>query len=279
LTHPLTDIDRIDVPPAVYLAEIGAVSARFDERTQDSGNSSYGVAIEGERYFVKTAGPPDDTRWYLDHSQRVALLRNAVELARSCDHGALPRLHNVIETPHGPALVYEWLAGDLVGVPAAQRDDPACSFQRFRALPVEAVVDALDAVYDLHRELAALGWVAGDLYDRALIYDFDRGVMRVIDLDSYHRGPRKNEMGRMFGSTRFMAPEEFELGALIDQQTTVFTLGRTAAVLLSNGTLDRAPFRGSDAQHAVVARACTEARGGRHASVGEFVDAWEAAGA
>ncbi len=33
-------------------------------------------------------------------------------------------------------------------------------------------------------------------------------------------------MGRMFGSTRFMASEEFELGALIDEQTNVFVMGR-----------------------------------------------------
>jgi hypothetical protein len=31
-------------------------------------------------------------------------------------------------------------------------------------------------------------------------------------------------MGRMFGSTRFMAPEELELGALINEQTNVFAM-------------------------------------------------------
>ena len=43
----------------------------------------------------------------------------------------------------------------------------------------------------------------------------------------------------MFGSSRFMAPEEFERGALIDERTNVFTMGRTAAVLLADGTLHR----------------------------------------
>ena len=40
--------------------------------------------------------------------------------------------------------------------------------------------------------------------------DFEARRLHLIDLDSYHRGPTVNEMGRMFGSTRFMAPEEFE---------------------------------------------------------------------
>jgi serine/threonine-protein kinase len=273
----LLDVARIDVSPDVYLDEIGEVVARFDQRTQDSGNRSYGVVVEGERHFVKTAGAPDDKRWHLDHAGRTALLHNAIELARSCSHPALPSLRNVFDSPHGPALVYEWAEGELIRVRAARRDDPESSFQRFRRLPSDEILAALDTVYDLHRELAARGWIAGDFYDGTLIYDFDRRVMHVVDLDSYHRGPLTNEVGRMFGSTRFMAPEEFQLGAPIDERTTVFTLGRTAAVLLADGTLDRGPFRSSDALHAIVARACRDARDGRYASVAAFVEAWRAA--
>jgi hypothetical protein len=32
---------------------------------------------------------------------------------------------------------------------------------------------ALDALYDLHARLDAAGWVEGDFYDGALLYDFD----------------------------------------------------------------------------------------------------------
>jgi serine/threonine-protein kinase len=54
----------------------------------------------------------------------------------------------------------------------------------------------------------------------------------VIDLDTYRRGPYRNTMGRMFGSTRFMAPEELTLGAPIDSRTTAYVMARTALVLL-----------------------------------------------
>jgi hypothetical protein len=50
-----------------------------------------------------------------------------------------------------------------------------------------------------------------DFYDGCLLYDFTSQELRVIDLDMYSRGPFTNTMGRIFGSTRFMAPEEFEL--------------------------------------------------------------------
>jgi len=44
-----------------------------------------------------------------------------------------------------------------------------------------------------------------------------------------------------------MAPEEFELGALIDERTNVFVMGRTALVFLSDGTLNAEAFRGTRA--------------------------------
>jgi serine/threonine-protein kinase len=75
-----------------------------------------------------------------------------------------------------------------------------------------------------------------------------------------------------------MSPEEFQLGATIDERTTVFNLGRTAAVFLSDGTLERAPFRGVDAQHAVVVAACSPEPRDRYPSVAAFVSDWTAAG-
>jgi hypothetical protein len=58
------------------------------------------------------------------------------------------------------------------------------------------------------------------------------------------------DMGRLFGSTRFMAPEEFELGVMIDQSTTVFTLGRCRRLLRRVGWRDHA-FLARDARESV----------------------------
>ena len=68
--------------------------------------------------------------------------------------------------------------------------------------------------------------MAVDFYDGAMIYDFTTKALRLIDLDNYRDQSFTNKMGRMFGLTRFMAPEEFELGAIIDEVTNVFTMGR-----------------------------------------------------
>jgi len=271
------DCEFINEQPEQYLRSVGTVFAEFGALTQDSGNVSYGVQIGAERYFVKTAGRPDDPRRFLNHAGRVALLRNAVRLSESCHHPTLPRLYRVIESPSGPLLVYQWLDGELIGTPRARRDDPECAFQRFRRLPAATIQGRLDAVFDLHHELASAGWIAVDFYDCSLIYDFKSGRLGIIDLDMYREGPFRNEMGRMFGSTRFMAPEEFELGALIDERTNVFVMGRTALVFLSDGTLDADAFRGTRALFEVVARACEPERSSRYDSMAAFYSAWRAA--
>lgn len=277
MVHPLLDVDRIDQEPDHYLNNVGDVFAVFDEEIQDSGNISYGIRTEGERYFVKTAGYPDNPVPYLSHAERVSMLRNAVHLRRGCNYHTLPALHRVVESPTGPLLVYEWVNGELVRTDAASREHPGSTFQRFRGLPSEEILSVLDQVYELHYQLAQTGWIAVDFYDGCMIYDFSQQEFHVIDLDLYRDTPFVNEMGRMFGSIRFMAPEEFELGARIDERTNVFTMGRTAAVFLSDGTLDREPFRGSDAQYEIIRRACLDDRSERFDSMGEFYRAWRGA--
>ncbi|OGG56421.1 MAG: hypothetical protein A3F84_28350 [Candidatus Handelsmanbacteria bacterium RIFCSPLOWO2_12_FULL_64_10] len=274
MSHPLLDTRRIEETPGAYVKAAGEVFAVFGEPIQDSGNISYGVRIGDERFFIKTAGRPDDLRPFLPYPDRVALLRNAARLSDTCDPPALPRLYNVIESPHGPLLVYEWVDGGLLHVRRENRDDPRSPHQRFRSLPPDEILQALDAIFEVHHQLAKLGWIAVDFYDGSLIYDFERREVHLVDLDNYHEGPFTNEMGRMFGSTRFMAPEEFQLGASIDERTNVFTMGRTVAVFLSDSTLEREPFRGTDALYEVMRRACWENRKWRFESMAAFHAAW-----
>ena len=102
MEHPLLDVDRIDQEPDRYLHNVGDVFAVFDEEIQDSGNISYGIRTEEERYFVKTAGYPDNPAPYLSHAERVSMLRNAVHLRRGCNYHTLPTLHQVVESPPVP---------------------------------------------------------------------------------------------------------------------------------------------------------------------------------
>lgn len=266
--------EQTELAPAAYLSQVGAVFATFDARTQDSGNVSYGVEIEGRRWFVKTAGDPADPTPFLPHSGRVALLENARCLALSAAHPSLVALQGVTQSAWGPMLVYDWPPGELVRAPAARRADPESAFQRFRRLPLDELAAAIDTILDVHLKLCDAGWVACDFYDGSIIYDFAGRGTWLIDLDHYHLGPFTNEMGRLFGSTRFMAPEEFERGALIDERTTVFTLGRTMSVLLGDGSLGRPTFRGTETQYRTMMTACSPDPSARFQNVAELALAW-----
>jgi serine/threonine-protein kinase len=263
LTARHTDLD-----PHAFVAQHADVFAVFDASTQDSGNVSYGTRFGKERLFIKTAGPPGDRAVFLTHDARVSLLRNAVRLARSVSDPALPALRNVVESAEGPLLVYEWVDGELVGTSASRRSDPASAFARFRSLDAHERTAALDAVFRLHAKLAEHGWVACDFYDGSLMYDFAGRRIHVVDLDLYRDSPFTNAMGRMFGSDRFMAPEEYELGARIDERTMVFTMGRTVEQFLALGT---------PAITGLIARACEDDPRRRFQTLAEFYAAWAAA--
>lgn len=250
---------EIALQPLPYLGSLGTIFARFGADTQGSGNISYGVRTDDARYFVKTAGDPVDTDPCLDFDRHVALLRNAVELAESVAHPALPILHTVIESPGGPLLVYEWRKGELLSIRCA-------AHERFRALPGAEILTALHTLYALHADLDAAGWVEGDFFDAAMLYEFPTRRLTVFDLDTYRRGPHHNDMGRMFGADRFMAPEQHSLGAPIDTRTTAYVMARAALVLMPDPP---APL------YAVLQEATTT----RFPSYPAFYQAWLAASA
>ena len=258
--------------PHDFLCSAGHVFVIFDERTQDSGNISYGIDEAGHRYFVKTAGLPTAARPFLTFDARVELLRNAARLHRRVRHPVLVPLRNIIESRDGPMLVFDWVPGELLGAPRESRSDPSTAHVRFRQLPVERILAALDDVIELHRVLASAGYLAVDFYDGCLLYDFETSQIHAIDLDNYHAGRFVNGMGRMFGSTRFMAPEEFELGAEINERTTVHTLGRCVIELLTDPL--SGSFRGPATLSALAAMACSRSPRNRHRSVAEFAAAW-----
>jgi serine/threonine-protein kinase len=266
----LTEVRAIDLDLEAYLNAAGEIFRAF--RNHDSGCVSYGVRAHARLWFVK----------HSDEPRGIASLRRAAHLYTTVRHPALPRLHNAFETPAGLALVLDWLPGevlygDTVARGRAAREDPAGPHSRFRALPVRQILVALDTIYAVHLALAAHGFVAVDFYDGCILYDFEEARTSLCDLDEYRPGPFTLEADHLPGSRRFMAPEEWQRGARIDQVTNVYTLGRTAIELLGGGTLAAGSWKGTDAMRAIVTRATAVDRSHRFQSVREFVEAWRSA--
>lgn len=180
--------------------------------------------------------------------------------------------------PDGPALVFEFLPGELLydytkWTSHARQHDPASPHVRFRALETAEILTAYEAVLDAHVAIERAGWIAVDLYDGCLLYDFKARSMRLIDLDEYQPGPFALEADRLPGSRRFMAPEEFERGAWIDGRTNVFALGQMARILLTQ--VEGVWAHGEEAR-AVLERATRAEPGARFESVSAFAQAWRA---
>jgi hypothetical protein len=155
-----------------------------------------------------------------------------------------------------------------------RRSAARLAYARFRSQPVRLVLDALAAIFDAHLQVVHNGFVSVDLYDGGFIYDFEQRIMRLCDLDEYRPGPFVVETDRLPGSGRFMAPEDWQRGATIDERTTVFHLGRCAQVLLASVD-EPQTWRASTKLAAVAERATAPHPVERFSSVSDFVDHWQ----
>jgi serine/threonine-protein kinase len=189
---------------------------------------------------------------------------------------------DVAEIDGAPVLLYPWVDGETLYHATAERSGPSVRsgpdspHQRFRRLPVDQIVFAVDAVFAAHVEVARTGFVAVDLYDGCLHYDFARRRMRLIDLDEYRPVPVRVPAVPLPGSTRFRSPEELTPDATLDQRSTVYSLGRVAQILLDAGD-DEGRWRASPELRAVARRATQAEPADRYACVAELAGVWRAA--
>lgn len=236
------------------------VFAVFDR--QDSGCVAHGVDSHGHRLFVKNA---------LTAEGRSSL-RRAIAFHRSVRHRAIATPIELSDSADGPQLVYPWLEGTVLCHATVDGPDRS-GLARFQQLAVPEVTSALATILDAHLAVAAAGFVAVDLYDGCFLYDFDARVMHLIDFDEYRPGPFRLEADRLPGSRRYMAPEEFQRGSVIDERTTVFNLGRTLANLLDGPD----GWRGSGAQLAVIESATMTNPRDRIPTVAALTRSWQEA--
>ncbi len=273
---------RIDEVPFVlrrphdfnWLAPFGQVFRVWDR--QDSGNLAFGLTIEDQKVFIKYAGA--FTAEYDGHPvDAVRRLREAAGVYEVLRHPALVRVLDHFETADGYAVLYEWAEGKLLR-PGAEAGAADAVISRFRRLPIEERIEAMDTILDFHAYVEALNYVAIDFYDGSLIYDFETKRLTICDIDFYRPKPYTNDMGRMWGSSRFMSPEEHEFGATIDSRTNVYAMGAMAFHLLGGErNRSRDLWEAGDERYEIALRAVSPERAQRWESVDAMLEAWLAA--
>ena len=263
--HPLLDVTEVDTDIETYLNYIAETTYPFPEH--DSRCQSFQAVVDDQRWFVK----------HSNISQSITWLKQAVRFHAAVQHEALPQLHNAFTTTDGFGLVYDWVNGEGLRPERELNLGEIHPRDRFCALPASEIIDALNVIFDVHVLIEKRGFIAEDFYDGCIIYDFEKKRVHLYDFDHYHPGPFINDRGRLYGSSRFMAPEEFQKGERIDERTNVFMLGRTAFVLLANNSNARDDWKGNDALWHVAKKATNVDKQSRYPSVQEFVSAWHTA--
>lgn len=249
-----------------FIHQYGRVFRVFDD--QDSGNICFGTEQDGERFFIKFAGALTK-RYGKDPAEAVERLKASVPIYCDLKHENLIELVEAKEAGGGFMMVFRWAKGDCMG-----RMYPE-AHARFMALPVGTRLMVFSDVLRFLEHTAAQGYVAIDFYDGSILYDFEGGKTTICDIDFFRKQPCVNDMGRMWGSSLFQSPEEYELGAILDEVTNVYTIGATAFALFGGYQRTRERWELDDRHFAAAARAVSGKRGDRQASIAEFRREWK----
>ena len=248
-----------------FLSEYGRVFKVFDD--QDSGNICFGTEKDGQRYFIKFAGAPTE-QYNGDPADAIVRLKATLPVYSDLKHKNLIELVEAKDIGGGFAMVFKWADGDCMG-----RMYPA-QHKKFMALPAQDKLNVFADILDFFEYIASQNYVAIDFYDGSIMYDFECGKTTICDIDFFRKQPCINDMGRMWGSSLFQSPEEYQLGAVIDEITNVYTIGATAFALFGEYNRTRDKWQLSDELFEVAAKAVSDDRTKRQQSIRQFIDEW-----
>jgi len=251
-----------------FLQEYGRVFKIYDG--QDSGSICFCMTCDktGKRHFIKFAGAPTVLA-NVSPEEAIARMRGTIKVYQDLAHPNLTQLLDSFDVAGGIAMVFEWHDAEYLG-----KQYPA-SREKFLQLGKAERLGVFDDIIQFHLHVAACGYVAIDFYDGSIMYDFKRGKTIICDIELYAKSPQTNTMGRMCGSSTYMSPEEFTLGATIDEVTNVYTMGAAAFVLFGGGK-DREfdKWRLSRELFEVATSAVSAERGNRQQTIAAFAEEW-----
>ena len=224
-----------------------------------------------KKYFIKFAGAPT-ARACVSAGEAVANLKCTEPVYHDLAHPNLIRLIASEEIGDGFAMIFEWSDAECMH-PMYPR-----SRQKFLQMTLETRYQVFEEILEFHIHAAKKGYVAIDFYDGSIMYDFGRHKTILCDVDFYSKTPYINQRGRLWGSSRFMSPEEYQLGAVIDEVTNVYTMGATAFALFGNDR-DKCieEWKVSKELFNVAQKAVSKERDKRQQTIEQLLEEWREA--
>ena len=251
-----------------FLRKYGRVFKVFDD--QDSGNICFGIQGNKDRYFIKFAGAPT-ARGCVSPETAITNLKATVPIYFNLKHPRLIELLDAEEIGGGFSMIFRWTDGECMG-----RQYPE-AHAHFMSLPIDDKMKVFSDICAFLTHVADMGYTAIDFYDGSILYDPAARQTLICDIDFFRKQPCINDMGRMWGSSRFQAPEEYELGAALDEITNVYTLGATAFALFAQDRREEAFWPLSKQLYRVACTAVSQNRTERQQSIRAFMQEWKEA--
>lgn len=262
-----------------------------------SGCVCLGMQGQGERYFVKIAGV-GTLEAEVSPEESVLALKSAMPLYKKLRHPHLIRLleHYPVEELY--VAVFDWAEGECLYDHwnfEKYAADPSLKSPRvrFKELPKLQKLKAAEVLFSFLKKVAAKGYVAVDFYDGSILYDFLADTVMLCDIDFFRKQPAVNDRGEGYwGTKRLKAPEEYALGAEIEECTNVYTLGALLFDLFGSYTKEEIAKRYrynaffpctlddwslNRASYMVLRKATAFEKQERYQSVAQFHEAWVAA--
>ncbi len=168
-------------------------------------------------------------------------------------------------------MIFEWKDGECMGRMYEE------SHQNIMQLPVEEKLHIFSDIIEFLLDITYEGYIAVDFYDGSIMYDRKEKITTICDIDFFRKSPGVNDMGQMWGSRRFMSPEEYKLGAVLDEITNVFTLGKMGFSLFTDSNQDIGKWPLSVSKYNVLMKAVREERNMRYTGIAEFAAEWNEA--
>ncbi|MCR4918006.1 MAG: hypothetical protein K5912_03635 [Alphaproteobacteria bacterium] len=219
-----------------WLNNYGTVFSVIDET--GSGCISFGVQKNSKKYFFKIAGAKT-VNAEISEEESIKLLKEAAVKYKDIKHENLIKLVDAFEYKEFYVVIYEYAEGECLfdhwNFDRYEKTKEIPPLMKFKSLPIEKRLKVADKLFSFFESFIDAGYVAVDFYDSSIIYNFENDDVTFCDIDLFRKMPTVNDLGKdYFGTKRLKAPEENELGASIDEQTSLFTLGAIIFDMFSN---------------------------------------------
>lgn len=219
-----------------WLNNYGKVFSVIDET--GSGCISFGIIKDNKKYFFKIAGAKTINA-EINEKESITLLKEAVSKYKEIKHNKLIQYINSFEYNDFFVVIFEFAEGECLfdhwNFNKYEKTKEITPMIKFKSLSIEKRLSVVNELFSFFKEFINKNYVAVDFYDSSIIYDFNSDNVTFCDIDLFRKMPTINDLGKdYYGSKRLKAPEENELGSIIDEQTSLFTLGAIIFDMFSN---------------------------------------------